>query len=71
MSNKLKVDQQETRRLLLDIDENGTRLTKGQIDFVANLIDRKVKTFTEQEAARISKLHYKKVVNGKPDYDEL
>jgi hypothetical protein len=71
MANKKKVDQQETRRLLLDIDENGTRLTKDQIDFVAKLIDGNVHEFTEKQAEKILKLHDRKVVNGKPDYDEI
>lgn len=71
MSGKnTNIDHEEIRRLLLDIDENGTRLTRNEIDFVAGLIDGKVVTFTEKQADKLKTLHDRKVVNGQPD-DEI
>ena len=62
-----QIDHKDVRRLLLEVDEEGTRLTRKQIDFVADLIDRKVRKFTAKQAAKVRALHHKKVINGKPD----
>jgi hypothetical protein len=59
----------ELLRLLKEIDEEGTNLTRSQIDFVAELIDGSVSDFDPAQARRIQRLHHKKVVNGRPEYD--
>lgn len=64
-----RVDHNEARRLLLDIDENGTRLTKDQIDFVAELIDSSATEFSPRQVERLERIHYRKVTNGKPEYE--
>lgn len=64
-----KVDNEEMLRLVGVIDEEGTHLTRSEIDFIAGIIDGKQKTFSDKEAKRINKIHYKRVVNGKPELD--
>jgi hypothetical protein len=64
------VDHKATLALVKQIDNDGTRLTKGQIDFIAGIIDGKQKEFSPKEAARVRRIYERKVVNGKPDdYD--
>lgn len=64
---KSKVNSTWTRQLLDIVDSDGTNLTRKEVDFVADLIDRDVKEFTAQESRSISRLHQRRVVNGKED----
>jgi hypothetical protein len=64
-----KIDHEWIRQLVVEIDENGTRLNRDEIDFIATLIDTKAVEFTPEQAKRIERLHDRKVVNGKPDRD--
>jgi flagellar biosynthesis/type III secretory pathway chaperone len=65
----LKQDNRELLQLVSVIDEEGTNLTKSEINFIADIIDEKQKTFNASEAKRIKAIHQKRVVEGEPEYD--
>jgi flagellar biosynthesis/type III secretory pathway chaperone len=64
-----KADTRELLQLVQVIDEEGTNLTKSEIDFIAGIIDNKQKTFKPGEVTRIKSIHQKRVVEGEPEYD--
>jgi hypothetical protein len=68
-ANRVSERERELLDLVKQIDEQGTRLTKTQINFVANVIDSKQVTFSQVEERRIRRIHDQKVVNGEPEYD--
>lgn len=65
-----KVNHAECLRLVKEIDEQGTRLSRDQINFIAGIIDSKQTEFSEVEESRIEKIYDKKVVNGLPENDD-
>lgn len=64
------VNHSECRRMVDEIDEHGTRLSRSQIDFIAGIIDSNQTTFSVEEESRIRRIHDKKVVNGQPESDD-
>lgn len=65
--------QREILELLIEVDEHGRRLSRDEIDFVADLIDRDVQKFSIGQISRIKALHRRCVepYEGSDDDDEL
>lgn len=62
-------DHQLTRQLVDEIDEQGVRLSKSEIDFIAGLIDSHAAEFTPDQARRVRSIHQKRVAESDPDLD--
>lgn len=62
-------DDQTVRQLVTEIDESGTNLSRGEINFIADIIDGKQMTFLPEEAKRIESIYQRRVVNGRPERD--
>lgn len=56
-------------KFLLDVDVNGTNLSKSEIEFIANLVDGKTEVFTDAMRLRLRDIHDRRVVNGEPEDD--
>lgn len=68
-NNQMTPMSKRSRKILLEIDENGVGLTKSEIDFVASLIDGEEPLLTEKGRCKLGKI-YKKRVAGAEDSDE-
>jgi hypothetical protein len=67
--SKLVISNSRASAILKEIDEEGTNLTRTQIDFVASLIDSKVEEFTITEKRRLLKIFKSRVKNQQPELD--
>lgn len=47
--------------LIFDIDENGEDLTRWEIDFISDLVDRDVRQFTKKEGRKIRQIYRERV----------
>lgn len=62
-------DNTFTRQLVQEIDDAGIGLSKSEINFIADLIDRDVTEFTQEQTRRVKAIHQKRVNESDPDLD--
>lgn len=63
----ISISNKETSKLLRAIDDSDNYLSRAEVDFVADLIDRKVKKFTDREKEKVNRVHQRRVINGRLD----
>lgn len=53
--------QHQLRELVEEIDDRGEDLTDWEIGFIANIIDKDLRTFTKAQANAIRRIHRERV----------